>query len=194
MKCKNCKKDNNLDAQFCKNCGENILTNTAELSEMTDSRKKLEKKPLYRAIKVVYIFLFCISLLILIASTYLTIPEKSIDRDNSSIACYSGKSYSPLKNNIYISSYSNELDYSDDKDARILCKYDTLAFYSHKYEDIEKNYTYIVKYEVIKYGEWFGMISASLFGILMLGYLSKVIFFYVIIGEKPDIKIIKQFI
>ena len=149
----------------------------------------MEKKAWYRALKVIYIVIIVIAVLAIGAISWSAKPTKTLDGYNSSIACNNGKSYAPSKNNIYPYSWESGLSSSDDKDARILCKYDTLNFYSHSTEYIEKNYTFIPVYDDMKYGSWIGYTILAFFILWLVSYLIKIGFFYIAVGDKPKIDI-----
>lgn len=191
--CYKCGKKIDENDAFCEFCGANLkeekVIEKKQEKHPISKRAELEGRAWFRAVKVIYISLIVISSLIVIGVSWSTIPEKTIDGYSSSILCYSGKSYAPAKNNIYVYGSSNQLDYSDDKDARILCKYDTLAFYNYQYENIDKNYTFVPKYNDVSYGDWFGGVLLALFILWLVSYLTKIAFFYIAIGEKPKIKI-----
>lgn len=192
--CHNCGKSINQDDVFCEFCGTNIKKEKEIVSDVsykhkTTKRVELENKAWYRGVKVLYIFLVSVSFLAIIGISWSVMPEKTIDGYGSSILCHNGKSYAPAKNGIYLYGSQKELDYTDDKNARILCKYETLGFYNYQYESIEKNYTFIPKYSQAEYGDWFGGLALALFVFWVISYLTKITFFYVAIGEKPKIKI-----
>ena len=188
MFCHKCGKHLAEGDKFCQFCGTKIEGEiskkiAAEPAEL--KRKDLEKKAWFRALKVLYIIVNVFVVLAIGAISWSAKPQKTIDGDKSTIVCTNGKSYAPNKNNIYIYSWETDLNYSDDKDARILCKYDTLNFYSHSSEFIEKNYTFIPVANDIEYGSWIGNSLIAYFILWLLAYLVKIGFFYIAIGGRP---------
>jgi len=144
----------------------------------------LKSKWWYRLLKVIYIIAIVIAVIIIGFFLWINKPVKTLDGYKSLITCNNGKSYAPNRNDIYPYGYGTELNYSDDKDARILCKYDTLNFYDHRNEQIEKNYTFNpVYYYEISYGSWIRNIILSFLGLWFLANLIKGIFFYIITGQ-----------
>lgn len=194
MYCKNCGHEYGVDEKFCIKCGQPILE-TALVTDLqvnkqshTHSSSALEGRPWYRALKVVYILLIVLAVLITGAISWSLKPVQTIDGEKSSIVCDSGKSYSPSKNSIYIYSWEDELGTSNDRDARILCKYDTLNFYTHQNEAIQKNYKFIVVYEEMHTDSWFGYSILAFFIVWLVSYLIKTAFLYIAVGIKPKIK------
>ncbi len=192
--CHNCGKKIEEEDKFCDFCGAEILINQSKnrLEQKTLKHGELEKRAWYRAIKVVYIVIVIIAIILVAGISWSEKPEKTIDGYNSIISCSNGKSYAPSKNQIYLYNYETELNYSDDKDARILCKYDTLSFYKYSDEFIEKNYTFIPDYNDVDYGSWIGYMLLSFAILWVVSYLIKIGFFYIAIGEKPRFNIFKK--
>lgn len=190
--CHRCGKKLESGDEFCQFCGAKI-SSSVNCQNISDrqilKRTDLEKKAWYRALKVIYIFFIVIVVLIIGAVSWSAMPTKTLDSDNSSIACSNGKSYAPSKNSIYIYSWEAELSLSNDKDARILCKYDNLNFYAHSGEVIAKNYTFIPVYEKMEYGSWIGYTIFAFFILWLILYLVKIGFLYIAVGEKPKIDI-----
>lgn len=149
----------------------------------------LEKKAWYRAFKIIYIIIILIAVLIVCAASWSTRPKPTLDEYNSLIVCDNGKSYRPIQNDIYIYGYDTELSYYNDKDARVLCKYDTLNFSAYSDEVIAKNYTFSPVYNEAKYGSWFGQTLLALFVVWLFSYLVKACFLYIVIGQKPKINL-----
>lgn len=190
--CHKCGKKLETGDEFCQFCGVKIYISDSDRNSSSHiglNRDELEKKAWYRALKVVYIVILVISVLAVAAISWTTKPTKNLDGNKSSIACNNGKSYAPNKNDIYPYGWQRELNSSDDQDARILCKYDTLNFSYYSNEFIEKNYTFIPAYEDMKYGSWIGYTMLALFILWVLSWLIKIGFFYVAVGEKPKINI-----
>jgi len=191
--CHKCGKKIEAEDEFCQSCGAKISVadndNKHLPSHKNLKREDLERKAWYRFLKVIYIVVIVIAILAIGGISWSTKPTKTLDGYNSSIVCNNGKSYAPSRNNIYPYSYETELNYSDDKDARILCKYDTLNFYSHSNEFIEKNYTFTPVYNELKYGSWIGYTILAFFILWLFAYLIKIGFFYIAIGEKPKINL-----
>jgi len=188
--CHKCGKKLEIGNEFCQSCGAKVsVEDHIKNSSVGKSTKRtdLEKKAWYRALKVIYIILIVAAVLIIGTVSWSTKPVKTIDSYSSSISCNNGKSYSPGKNSIYLYSWQTQLDSSEDKDARILCAYDTLNFYAHSNEFIAKNYTFIPVYEDMKYGSWIGYTILAYFILWLLSYIIKISFFYIAIGEKPKI-------
>jgi len=189
--CHKCGKQLAPSDSFCQSCGVKIIGETAgkNISEPTElKRKDLEKRAWFRALKVVYIIVIVITVLAAGAISWSEKPQKTIDVDKSTIACNNGKLYVPNKNKIDLYGWNTDLSYSEDRDARILCKYDSLDFYNHLGETIEKNYTFMPIFNDVKYGAWIGY---SLVVYLILGlifYLVRAGFFYIAVGEKPNWK------
>ena len=190
--CHKCGKKLETGDEFCQSCGAKISidVNNKNLSSYKSlKRADLEKKAWYRGLKVIYIVVIVVAVLAIGAISWLSKPTKTIDGYNSSIVCNNGKSYAPNKNSIYLYGWETELDSSNDKDARILCEYDTLNFYAHSNEFIPKNYTFSPVYEDLKYGSWIGYSLLSFFVLWLFVYLIRIGFFYIAIGEKPKINI-----
>lgn len=192
MKCEQCSTENGVGSKFCVKCGQPLKEKSSKLEQKTPKHEKLEKMAWYRAIKVVYIVIVTIAIIAITGISWDAKPEKIIDGYNSSINCSNGKSYAPSKNQIYIYNYETELIDLDDRDAKILCKYDTLDFYKYSDELIEKNYTFTPVYNDDDYDSWFGYILLSFTILWAVSYLIKIGFFYIAIGEKPRFKILKK--
>lgn len=177
--------------EFCQSCGAKIVIASTHKNSSTHKslkREDLEKKPWYRALKVFYIIVIIAVVLIIGAVSISSMPSKSLDGDQSRINCYSGKSYAPSNNSIYL--YGEDMSSYDDEHARILCKYDSTSYYSSYFSGyIEKNYTFVPVYEDLKYGSWIGYTILAFFILWLVAYLVKIGFFYIAIGEKPKINI-----
>lgn len=186
--CQECGKKLEENDKFCQFCGVKIKTeNTNNLKPLNkdSKREKLESKAWFRAVKVLY-FLFIAFFIIAICAISLdSKPTKRIDGEKSLIICNNGKSYAPEKNSIYLYGYQEDLSYSNDSDARILCKYDTLLFSLHSSESIEKNYTFSPVFDDSEISSWAWYSLLSFFVLLVIAYLLKIIFFYIALGEKP---------
>ena len=190
--CHKCGKKLEVKDEFCQSCGAKVSIDDGNKSlsgHKSLKREDLGKKPWYRALKVISIVIIVIAVLAIGGISWSAKPTKTLDGYNSSIICNNGRSYAPSKNSIYPYSWETELNSSDDKDARILCQYDTLNFYSHSNEFIEKNYTFVPVYNELKYGPWIGYTILAFLILWLLAYLIKIGFFYIAIGEKPKINI-----
>lgn len=190
--CHKCGKMLETGDEFCQSCGVKISTDYSnkDLSNHKSlKRGDLEKKAWYRAMKVIYFVVIIIAVFAISVISWSAKPTKKLDGYNSSIVCSTGKAYAPGKNSIYLYSWEDDLSSSDDKDARILCKYDTLNFRPFSSEVIEKNYTFIPVYESMKYGAWVGYTILALFILWLVSYLVKIGFLYIVVGEKPKINI-----
>src|SRR5437868_1279226 len=142
MFCENCGNKILDKYTFCSKCGTKVKatdSSTPKVEEMKTAHN-LEGKAWYRFVKVVYIIVFVVALLAAIGIAFATKPTRTFDTQNSLIVCDNNKSYVPSKNNIYL--YSDYISSYDETDIKILCKYDTLNFYSHNNEFIPKNYTF----------------------------------------------------
>ena len=185
--CHNCGKKLEINDGFCQFCGTKVSVepNGPEYPQQHQDLQQvgLEKKAWFRALKVVYLTLIVLAALFIGAVSWSGIPQKTIDGNLSSIACYNGKFYALNRNDIYPYGSGSDLDYTDDKHARILCKYDTLSFYSHP-EFIDKNYTFHPIYTDVKYGSWIGYTILAFFILWLLASLLKMGFFYIALGEK----------
>jgi hypothetical protein len=186
--CQECGKKLEENDKFCQFCGANIKTENISSSKSVNKsfkREALENKAWFRGIKVFY-FLFIAFFIIAICAISLdSKPTKRIDGEKSLIVCNSGKSYAPEKNSIYLYGYQEDLTSSNDSDARILCKYDTLAFSLHSSESIEKNYIFRPVYDDSEISSWAWYSLLSFFILFVIAYLLKIIFFYIALGEKP---------
>jgi len=192
--CHKCGSKLEKEQDACVSCGANvsIKLNDIETSSTTQNsnRINLETKVWYRALKVFYIAVISVLFCIIAESHWFSVPSKTINDKKSSIVCGNGKSYAPGQTQINIWRFEKELDSYDDNKARILCKYDTLNFYSYS-EYIEKNYVFIPGYDEPGYEDWMKWLKGVSFSFLILWlvtYLIKIGFFYIFIGEKPQIK------
>lgn len=184
--CHKCGKGSEMGDQFCQSCGAQVTQEKTVRKSHNPKRVELEKKAWFRGIKVLYIVAIGIAILAIGGASLSSKPTRNLDGEKSSIACNNGKFYAPAKNSIWV--IGENLDSTDDEHARILCKYDTLAFYSHS-EYIEKNYTFNPAYKDSEYGSWMGYTVLAFFILWVLSYLVKIGFFYIAIGEKPEIKL-----
>ncbi len=190
--CHKCGNKLNVKDEFCQSCGVKIIAdeNKKESNHKSLKRSDLEKKAWYRALKVIYIIIIIIAVIITGIISWSSKPETNLDGNKSSIACDNGKSYTPNRNDIYI--YGKELSSYDDAHARILCKYDSINFYSSYYSGyIEKNYTFTPVYEDTKYGSWLGYNILAFIILWFVAYIIKISFFYIAIGEKPKIDLFR---
>ena len=183
--CHKCGSKLEKEQDACVSCGANvsIKLNDIETSSATQNsnRINLETKVWYRALKVFYITVISVLFCIIAGIHWSSVPSKTINDKKSSIVCGNGKSYAPGQ---------NQMDSYDDNKARILCKYNTLNFYSYS-EYIEKNYVFIPIYDEPGYEDWmkwFKGVSFSFLILWLVAYLIKIGFFYIFIGEKPQIK------
>lgn len=189
MFCKNCGTENlEQENESCQFCGEAIADgekNNYLTEHRSLKRKDLENKAWFRFVKVLYIVNIVIAIITIGGISWSAKPQKTLDGNLSSISCNNGKFYAPNRNSIYPYSWETDLSYSNDENARILCRYDTLNFYSHSNEAIEKNYTFIPIYNDVKYGSWIGYIILAFCLLWLFTYLIKIGFFYIVIGERP---------
>ena len=199
MFCINCGKKISGKEDFCTECGapinkEDTIQSSQKHVLMQRTRGDLEHKPWYRFLKVLYLVIFILSFLSVVGIAWSEKPRRTIDGELSSIACDNGKYYAPSKNSIWI--IGDSLDYTDDNHARILCKYDTLDFYSYRYsnEFIAKNYTLKPVYTKTDYGSW---LAYSFLGLAIVWLVLRIIksaFFYVAVGSKPKLEDFKKII
>lgn len=149
----------------------------------------LEKRIWFRAIKVVYIIAYILSIFAVFGIGYSDKPYQSYDYDKSYVVCndgvLKGNSYILNKNSIFV--ISGSLDSSAQKDARKLCAYNkiNIGFDESKYPDpIINNYTYVPVYETV--GSWWkvvGYIALGLIIVLFSFWLIKGIFYYIVLGS-----------
>ena len=188
--CHKCGKKLETQDEFCQSCGVKISINNDGKNLSSNKglkRADLEKKTWYRALKVLYVGGIVIVVFGIAIISWSQRPLKLLDGYNSLIICDTGKSYVPEKNNINLYNWQTDLSYSNDEDARILCKYDTTNFYYHSSEFISKNYTFTPVYEKVEYNSWIGYTISAFFIFWILNYLIKIIFFYILLGDKPEI-------
>lgn len=185
--CHQCGKKLGKDDTFCQSCGAKVESDTSEVRHETPkaSLHGLEKKAWYRAVKVVYVLVVGICVLSTVGIAYAVMPEREIDDDKSLIVCNNGNVYAPGENLIYI--YGDGLDDTDSKHARILCKYDTTAYYSSQFynENIPLNYTFKPSYIEPDYASWLGGVLLAVFIQAAILLLIRMAFFYIAIGVKP---------
>jgi hypothetical protein len=196
MFCTSCGQKISDKADFCTECGASIKNNKIPHTEHHNKKTRgdLEQRAWYRFLKVIYLLFFISAILATIGISWAEKPRRTIDGNLSSIACDNGKYYAPAKNSIWV--IGDTLDYTDDKHARILCKYDTLDFYNYRYsnEFIAKNYVFKPIYEKTDYVSW---IAYSLLAIVIVWLVLRIIklaFFYIAIGHKPKIEDFKKII
>ncbi len=198
MFCTNCGKKVSDNTTFCTECG--AETKKAATTENNNhvtprrSRSDLEHKAWYRFLKVAYLLAFGIVLIFVVGLAWEEKPERTLDGELSSIACDNGKFYAPSKNSIWV--IGDSLDSTDDKHARILCKYDSLDFYNYRYsnEFIAKNYTFKPVYDEADYGTWFFYVLIALVIIWLIFKAIKLAFFYIAVGSKPRLEDFKKII
>lgn len=188
--CHKCGEKLKRDDEFCQFCGAQKTQEESTVEPHSLKRAELEKKAWFRGLKVVYIVAIGIAILAIGAASLSSKPEKRIDGEKSSIACSNGKFYAPAKNSIWI--IGENLDSTDDEHARILCKYDTLNFYSHSDEFIQKNYTFTPVYNGQDYLSWIGYTLLAYFVLWVLAKLVKIGFLYIAIGCKPKLEEFKS--
>jgi hypothetical protein len=193
MFCINCGKKISEKDTFCAECGLEIEKERST-TENKQMRNKLEHRAWYRFLKVIYLLALTLSFVSIIGLAWVVKPERTLDGELSTIACDNGKLYAPAKNNIW--TYGDTLDSTDDKHARILCKYDTLDFYNYRYsnEFIAKNYTFKPVYNEGDYGTWFLYVLVALTVTWLIFKVIKIAFFYIAIGNKPSVEDFKKFI
>lgn len=197
MFCTKCGNRIDINSRYCVKCGEKtqgdiLHKNTHTLSPKSKSIIGLESKPWYRFLKVVYILFFILIVVTALGIVIATKPEREFNGELSTIACDNGKNYAPEENNIWV--YSDSISDSNDKNARILCKYDTLNFYNYQYsnESILKNYTFKPVYNEAKYLPWIGYSLFGLGGAWLFLRLIKIAFFYITIGKRMTLNDFKK--
>lgn len=213
MFCTNCGYERRADVKFCTSCGDAVSTaaktesrnqKSLSLSDETPnvarsisdqinknglSRIDLEKKPWYRALKLLFISVIVIAALFIGIISFSVKPEKSIDGHNSLIVCNNGKSYAPDANRIYIYGAADVLSSYDDKNARILCQYDSLNFSQHYSEFILKNYTFSPVFEESQESEWIGYTLLAYFVLWIIILIIRAGFFYITTGNKAGVSL-----
>jgi hypothetical protein len=130
----------------------------------------LETKIWFRAVKVLYIFLYLLALLLVIISALNNRPRTTIYKNKYKIVC--------KNNNIY---YSDEI--KDISEYGILCKYGRMP--QGQLIDVPKdNFVQIYEKDIILY--WTPVIKTFLIGLFVIWIIFriiKVIFTYVLIGK-----------
>ncbi len=184
MYCENCGNKINDSDNFCEGCGKKIESNFDNIS--SKDRNKLKNKAWFRFFKLIYITAFSLSIVVFIFLSLKEIPEKSIDRERSFIKCDNGKKYFEEASSSY--GYSDKLSIFNDQDARRLCAY-TINYNDYlTKKNFSKNYEFHPVYTNPNYKEWLGYSFLSLVAILIFFKLVKFAFFYIAIGEKPNIE------
>ena len=191
MFCWKCGEKTKENPNFCPSCGAKFTGSIESNSDESSKKKLLEQKAWYRALKVFYLAAVGIIALIVLGVFWSFKPHKTLNEQKTSIVCNNGKSHAPSLNQIYVYGSEDNLDSYNDKKARILCNYDTLDFYSHDNEFIEKNYIFVPVYNYTTFSDWVDWIKGLIFAFVifwLIAYLIKSGFFYISIGEKPKIR------
>lgn len=189
MFCENCGTNIGDRDKYCIKCGSAVAIKN-NISKQDLPNDQPENKAWFRFLKVLYIIVYLVVMLGAIAISLVTKPHAVIDNNLSTIKCDNGNIYQLNKNNLYIYSDDNNLNDTADKHARILCKYDTLNYYSNLYsnENIPKNYTFNPVFINPNYSDWLWYSFVGLL-ILWLGLkLIKVTALYIILGSRSDWK------
>jgi hypothetical protein len=114
----------------------------------------LPKKSWFKILKFFYIAAFTSVLLILATIQFAKKPKiiSTINPQKSEIICHDGEIYAVEK--IKISVWQDDFSSSDDKKARILCKYGEPELANYADEIIEKNYNFKLVQNRAQFGEW----------------------------------------
>lgn len=181
MYCEKCGNSIEEHDKYCDKCG-SLIEN---IKHAKTGAKMPEQKAWYRLLKVLYIILFILSILIAGVVSIAAIPKKYLDTNLSTIKCDNGKVYSISKNNIF--ALSSGLTSYEDKNARILCQYDTLDYYNPRYSNqkINLNYAFSPSYVNPDYSSW---LAFSLIGFAATWLFLKLIrigVLYITVGKKP---------
>jgi ribosomal protein L37E len=190
MFCEKCGHKVNEQEKFCEKCGFSLKAD--KINNTGIQTKNPEDKAWFRFFKVAYIVGYVLSILLVVGISISTIPKEKIDDALSTIKCNNGKTYSLSRNNLYTS--NSILDYSEDKNARILCQYDTVNYYNYLYsnQQINKNYTFNPFYTTPNYKSWaiYSLVALLIMWLLLI--LIRIGFLYIAIGGKPNWK--KEFL
>ncbi len=146
-------------------------------------KKDLENKAWYRAIKVLYIASFLISILFVSFVAYSAKPYKEPNEIVQKITCNDGKHYQPKKRDVSVQTDGNMYE-SDDADARKLCQYGPKDYgNANLVIPPEKNYTVELTSKTV--GSWQTLAEIALigFGIVFVAFvLFRRIFLYIVVG------------
>ncbi len=168
---------------------------------METDKTELEKKFLYRAVKVSYIFFFVVISLVILVSGWNQRPtsQVNVDYTKSYLVCNNGKNYTLISANINLIG-TGMIFGSDENKVRTLCEYNVLVEdYQQQSMDLygntgdkykvpaNKNYLLNVINSTSNSGSWNAVLDDWAIGIGILYVvlnLMKETSFYVLFGKK----------
>lgn len=153
---------------------------------MDEEKKFLEKKFLYRIVKVNYVLAFIFFGFIVFIVGWNSKPEEYIDEDKSHLTCTNGKKYALNSSKIYLFSSDSELSEYDDERARKVCAYAIVDDYLNKYKTPESQNYQVTLVNSIR-GSWGSAVmwwTLGLGGVYIVLNLIKETLLYVFLGKK----------
>lgn len=178
MFCEKCGGSIKEGDNFCQSCG------FRKEGGIDLRARKFCSSAWFRFLKVIYLVVYVVAFLATIAISIEGMPERMVDNDLSAIKCDNGKTYSLEKNNLNIY-YSDTLSDYVDKNARILCRYDTVDYYKYSGQTIDKNYVFYPVYIEPHFFPWFAWSMGAVLSVWILLKLIKLGVLYIALGESP---------
>lgn len=159
-------------------------------------KNKLESKAWFRLVKVLFIFTYLLTLLVIFIFAYYSRPQSIIDTYNSKIICDNGKKYLAGENNIEVFKVKYAIDgyYETEKDkVSLLCLGYEHGFVPDFITDAEmskiENKNQLYKIEIVNKsdGSWWsyiGYIILALFTASLIFEIIRRTFLYIVSGKK----------